>query len=258
METSIHAPARSALTDKVVFLRAPEESIRQSLVQIHQDILTRSKYIRQANFTSIHPRDLEFLFGAYDERFFGGLCRLALDGRNIEFRLSPRMTKAGGTTTRFRKAAGEVSYEIAVATSILFDGFGPADRLTSVCGLECGSRLEALQRIFEHEMIHLVEYLCWDGSDCAAARFQDIAGRLFLHRAHTHSLVTRRERASEKGIRPGSRVAFVFEGKRLMGRVNRITKRVTVLVEDLEGKKYSDGLRYKTYYVPIRCLEVAG
>lgn len=67
METSIQAPARSALTDKVVFLRAPEESIRQSLVQIHQDTLTRSKYIRQANFTSIHPRDLEFLFGAYTE-----------------------------------------------------------------------------------------------------------------------------------------------------------------------------------------------
>jgi hypothetical protein len=36
-----------------------------------------------------------------------------------------------------------------------------------------------------------------------------------------------------------------------MGLVNRITKRATVLVEDAEGQKYSDGLRYKTYYVPI-------
>jgi hypothetical protein len=45
-----------------------------------------------------------------------------------------------------------------------------------------------------------------------------------------------------------------FEGRRLTGRVNRITKRATVLVEDSEGQKYSDGLRYKTYYVPIADL----
>jgi hypothetical protein len=41
-----------------------------------------------------------------------------------------------------------------------------------------------------------------------------------------------------------------------MGRVNRITKRATVLVEDPDGVKYSNGLRYRTYYVPIACLEL--
>ena len=42
---------------------------------------------------------------------------------------------------------------------------------------------------------------------------------------------------------------------RLAGRVNRITKRATVLVEDIGGQPYSDGLRYKIYYVPIAHLE---
>jgi hypothetical protein len=130
------------------------------------------------------------------------------------------------------------------------------DRRVTVCGLECENRLEALQRIFEHEMVHLIEQLCWQTSDCAAARFQDIAAKLFLHRAHTHDLITRRERALVSGIRIGSPVTFDFEGRRLMGRVNRITKRATVLVEDSEGVKYSDGLRYRTYYVPIACLEL--
>ncbi len=225
--------------------------------QIRRDLLSSSRYIRQPNFTAIHPHDLEFLFANYDERFFAGLYRRALDGTSLGFRLSPRMTRSGGATTRYRARTGQVSYEIAIAISMLFDAFRDADRRITVCGLECQDRLAALQRIFEHELVHLAEYLCWDHSDCTAERFQGIAGRLFLHRAHTHALVTRQERAAAAGIRVGSRVSFIFEGKRLIGRVNRITKRATVLVEDPTGVKYSDGLCYNTYYVPISWLEPA-
>jgi hypothetical protein len=115
--------------------------------------------------------------------------------------------------------------------------------------------LDALQRIFEHELVHLVENLCWGHSDCAALRFQDVARRFFGHSSHTHNLITRRERAAASGIRVGSRVMFRFENRELSGRVNRITKRATVLVEDPAGAPYSDGLRYKAYYVPIRLLQ---
>jgi len=250
-------PARTALIDVVTSRRLCADSIREHVHRIQQDVLANSRHIRALDFKAIHPADLEFLFGAYDELFFQGLCKRALDGRTLRFRLSDRMTRAGGKTTRFRHATGIVSYEISVASSILFDGFGEMDRRVRVCGRDCENRLEALQRIFEHELVHLVEQLCWENSDCAAPRFQEIAGRFFLHEAHTHDLVTRRERAAASGIRPGSRVTFVFEGRRLTGRVNRITKRVTVLVEHPEGQKYSDGLRYKTYYVPIASLETA-
>ena len=248
------APARSELADLVLTLRLPEPLIRDRVHQIHQAVLAQSRYLRQADFTTIHPRDLELLFDAYDERFLGGLCRRALHGHRLHFRLSPRMTKSGGITKRICWSNGEVTYEIAVASSMLFDGFGKMDRQITVCGLECGNRLEGLQRIFEHELVHLIENLCWEHSDCSESRFQGIARRLFLHRAHTHDLITRRERAAESGIRPGSRVTFVFEGRRMAGRVNRITKRATVLVEDPEGQRYSDGLRYKTYYVPLAGL----
>jgi hypothetical protein len=247
-------PASSVLADAVLAFHLPEDSIRQRVRQIHTAALSQSSYIRTADFTSIHPRDLEFLFTAYEDLFFGGRLRRALGAQRLRFRLSPRMTRAGGTTTRFRSRSGEVSYEIAIACSMLFDGFRENDRRITVCGLECNNRLEALQRIFEHELIHLAEQLCWERSDCSAARFQDLAGRLFLHRAHTHNLVTRRERAAQSGIRPGTRVTFIFEGRQLSGRVNRITKRATVLVEDPGGLKFSDGYRYKTYYVPITQL----
>lgn len=166
------------------------------------------------------------------------------------------MTRTGGTTTRFRlRATGEITYEIAIAITILFDAFHDAGRAITVCGVECRGRLEALQRIFEHELLHLSEQLCWEVSDCRAPRSQEIAGRLFLHRDHTHSLITRVERAAHAGIHPGSSVAFTFEGQRFVGRVNRITQRATVLVQDAAGALYSDGLRYHTYYVPLSGLE---
>jgi len=247
----------ASLADLALQCKLPEEAILEHQRQIHHDLLGQSKYVREANFTTIHPRDLELLFDAYDRRFLHGLCRTALAGRALRFELSRRMTKASGATRRLRLAGGEVRYEIAIASSMLFDAFRPGDRQITVCGLECENRLQAMQRIFEHELVHLIENLCWDNSNCSRARFQEIARRLFRHRAHTHQLITRRERAAESGIRPGSQVAFTFEGRRLTGRVNRVTKRATVLVEDADGRRYSDGLRYKSYYVPITMLERA-
>jgi hypothetical protein len=40
----------------------------------------------------------------------------------------------------------------------------------------------------------------------------------------------------------------------LVGMVNRITRRATILVEDSRGKRFSDGRHYVKYYVPIQQL----
>jgi hypothetical protein len=55
-------------------------------------------------------------------------------------------------------------------------------------------------------------------------------------------------------VRVGDRVAFELDGTQFHGRVNRITRRATVLVESLRGEPYSDGRRYLTYYVPLPLL----
>jgi len=205
----------SALADALLTLRPAEDVILGRIQEIHQAVLSGSAHIRQPNFIAIDSRDLDFLFRAYDEAFFGGLYRKALEGRRLIFRLSSRMTHTGGKTTQYRLPGGEVAYEIAIASSMLFDSFREADRRITACGVECVDRLNALQRIFEHELVHLGEQLCWGASDCSAGRFQEIASRLFLHRAHTHNLITRRERAADSGIHVGSLVMFTFEGRRL-------------------------------------------
>ena len=248
-------PGRSALTARMLDLRLAEEAIHQRLRNIQRDLLAHSRHLREANFTAIHPHDLEFLFDAYDAHFLDRLCRPALDGRPLRLALSNRMTVSGGITKRIRLRNGEERFEIAIASGMLFDSFRQAGESVRVCGVECESRVEALQRIFEHELVHLLEYLCWETSNCAKPRFQELSGRLFLHRAHTHSLVTRRELAAKSGIRRGSLVSFEFEGRQVTGRVARITRRATVLVEDPSGPRYTDGRNYKTYYVPLGALK---
>jgi len=66
------ALSKSPLADTILFTRLPEESIQQLVRQIQQDVLAHSRYLREPDFRAIHPHDLQFLFGAYDERFF---CR---------------------------------------------------------------------------------------------------------------------------------------------------------------------------------------
>jgi len=230
------------------------------LAEIQQAVLTQSSHMDSLNFRVFHSEDLAFMFDEYDRRFLGGTCRAALNGRPLKFRLSSRMTRAGGLTTTktYRNPVTRTSweeFEISVSSHLLFQTFRGEERLIRVTGLPCTSRLEAMQRIVEHELIHLCEKLAWNDSSCKAPRFQEIAHRLFGHLEHTHQLVTSAEVAkSQLGIQPGSRVSFLFEGQRLSGIVNRITKRVTVLVPDPDGRRYSDGGTYKRYYVPIGAL----
>lgn len=231
---------------------------RQALIA--NRILSRSKVMKHRNFQAVSRSDLESMAWLYDESFLGGLALPLAESYGLSFRLSSRMTRAGGKTTRttFPPLAGMPSrthYEIALSTSLLFQSFRSQGDTIRVCGFECQDRLTAMQRVVEHELIHLCEMLVWIQSDCAAGRFQSIAKNMFGHSEHRHELITQQERAAKEfNVRPGTRVAFRHEGKTLVGMVNRITRRATILVEDSRGQRFSDGRRYVKYYVPIQQL----
>lgn len=236
---------------------APEE-ITEKTRRIYETLLAQSRYLDGGNFELFHRDDLALLYAEYDRLFFNGHCQQLLGDRPLDFRLSSRMTRAGGKTTRtiWERHAPQEHYEISVSSTLLFQTFDDIPRTVVVTGIECHDRLEALQRIFEHELVHLLEMLLWKKSKCAAERFQTIAHRYFGHTAHTHQLITPRERALKRfGIRAGSRVRFHFEGREFIGRVNRITQRATVLVESNQGARYSDGKHYEKFYIPLPMLE---
>jgi len=243
--------------------RPNSQVIKSRLERIYADAITQSRCIRKANFTQIENADLQRLFAMYDETFLANACGKTLSGLGcpLSFRLSGKMTRAGGKTTRnerFDRSGRVVSrqFEITVSTTLLFGTFRTEDRPILVAGLQCRDRLEALMRVMEHEIIHLVEMLLWRESSCAAYRFREIAGRLFEHRESNHQLITPQERAfKDLGIRAGDQVSFRFEGRELNGKVNRITRRATVLVPSDRGELYNDGIRYKKFYVPLAHLQ---
>lgn len=249
--------ARS-LRELVETARLPSEETVSRTRQIYDRVLRGSECVDCGNFGAIHRDDLDLLFGLYDEIFFERRCSRALGDLQVRLRLSRRMTQAGGRTTRYtpRGGAGKPFYEIAVSSTLLFHTFEDVQRPVTVNGLVCRDRLEALQRILEHEMIHLIEMLVWTHSSCAQPRFQSIAARLFQHSDHRHGLVIPREQAAARyGVQPGDRVRFRIDGAEHVGLVNRITRRATVLVEDPRGAPYTDGRRYAKFYVPVGMLE---
>jgi hypothetical protein len=234
-----------------------EQSLRTA--GITEEILRQSPFISQPDFNVFDPSDIEQIFDLYDQHYFNGLLRTALGSVPLDFRLSKRMTKAGGKTSRWalRGTRKPQRYEITISSTLLFESFGSFQRKVHVTGVECQTRLDALLRIMEHEITHLAELISWDETKCSKERFQSIARRMFGHTDHRHNLVSPRERAAkELGLRPGCRVHFRFEGQTLEGIINRITRRATVLVRHPRGEPYSDGNRYQKYYIPVSLLKV--
>jgi hypothetical protein len=236
----------------------PPDAIRATMAEIHATVLRESRTVTAGNFTRLSTADLGLLFRLYDQAFFAGAVRETLGPSPLSFALSRRLTSAAGKTVRREYPDGTTAYEIAASVTLLYETFRDDHRPVVMSGLTCTDRLEALQRIFEHELTHLVELLAYGTSSCSTDRFRSLALRFFGHTEHRHGLVTPAERAHTAGIRPGSRVAFRIDGQTKTGVVARVTRRATVLVEDARGEPYSDGRRYAKFYVPLEMLEAVG
>jgi len=226
--------------------------------RVAAELLAASPRLGSAQFQQIAPADLWLLLHGYDRAFFGDRLLAALGPEpreTLTLRLSPRMTSSGGKIFYFHRCTPS-RYEIAVSSHLLFANFAVEGALVPVNGLTCYTRLDALLRIFEHELVHLVELLLWGRTSCRQAPFRALAHTLFGHTEVTHRLPTPRQKAwHDHQLRPGDPVQFLFQGRRLHGFVNRITKRATVLVPDPTGQPYTDGGHYAKYYVPVAALE---
>ncbi len=256
----------SAEIERLLALHLTPAEIAQRTRAIYEAMLRDSPRVREGNYHFIAPPDLALLFDLYDTHFFGGRLRLLLHaaGTPVSFAMSPRLTRSAGVTKRFhrhaaRGAAGPaVHYEIALSTPLLFQTFQDVERTVRVNGVVCRDRLEATQRVFEHELVHLLEMAARARTSCAAEPFRATAWNLFAHSETGHDLITQRERAHAKfDLRVGDRVAFEFDGARHVGVLHRITRRATVLVEDPQGMPFSDGKKYRKFYVPLAMLQKA-
>jgi hypothetical protein len=260
-------PTAAETARRLVAMHYTQPDVAARTRVIYDTMLRHSPRIITGNFTCIAPTDLALLFELYDERFFAGGVRqlVQASGAPLLFALSQRLTRSAGLTKRFAARAQKGAppppasrYEITLSTALLFQTFRDVERTIRVNGVVCNDRLEALQHVFEHEVLHLIEMLIWGRSSCDAGNFKTLAWNWFTHTETRHDLVTQHERARSKfDVKVGDRVAFTFEGERQVGVVNRITRRATVLVECSTGTPYRDGKRYLKFYIPLTMLEKA-
>jgi len=230
-------------------------------LSVRNGVIKQSSNIDSPFFSTIDSNDLRTLFTLYDKHYFQGGLGDTLGDTELTFGLSRRMLRSAGMTKRYTLQAHEPSrykYRIQFSTALLFNSFNNDDhRTVELCGIPCNDRLSALQLTMEHEIIHLIELLLWEHSSCKQNRFQTLSKNLFGHTKNTHQLITPAEiAASQYDILPGRRVSFLHNGNTLSGMVNRVNKRATVLVPDSNGALFSDGERYRKFYVPVQLLEL--
>lgn len=238
------------------------ETIAAKTQAVRAGAMEASGKLRCGDFAAMGATDLQLVLTLYDREFFGGWLGEQVrreTGQDVRLGVSGRMTRAGGKMMhRWRRGPDGRKkhwYEMVIAGDLLARSFPAGGGPVKVCGLPCPDAMSALQRLMEHEIVHLAEFLAWGESRCGGKRFKVIAARLFGHRDTKHELLTtRKQAATEHKISVGQWVRFDFQGRGLTGRVNRILRRATVLVEDRRGSRYSDGKRYRKYYVPLNLL----
>lgn len=237
----------------------PLEWIRAREHEIEDRAGAHSKALSAPHSQVLSVADLRLLFQLYDETFFQSAIssELRRAKAGLGFRLGNRLTSAGAVTKRFRRRS-ETRYEIAFSTTLLAESFATPGEVHWVAGRLCENRFQALARLMEHELIHLIELLAFGKSSCGAKRFKSLAANLFRHECSHHRLMRPVDRLRlDTGLRVGDHVCFEHAGQKLRGRINRITKRATILVPDSHGPRYSDGQRYQKYLVPFDRLSSA-
>ena len=264
LSIDLPGPGRERQAKLTALLFSPQEVVNRSR-QVYEAMLEQSEQIRTGNFTVIGSDDLERMFGLYDREFFRGLLgEMLMEDRAhpMAFRLSRRLTRAAGQTMRQVRRSGRgrriverVEYEISVSTTLLFSTFQNVEREVIVGGLTAGTGSRPCSGSSSTSCSTWPS--SWAGDDRAArpTNFHALSRRIFAHEGVSHDLVTPREQAARGLRRPGRRSRALRARRRAhRGRVNRITRRATVLVEHPRGEPFSDGRRYLSFYVPLPLL----
>ena len=126
----------------------------------------RALLCSQPNFTELSKSHLAKAFALIDAELLGGNLAplLRAEQRRLSFRVAPRMTSRAGHL--LTEHATPRKHELAISSTLLFQTFRNArERRVVVNGCSCADRTQALLRVVEHEIIHLL-FLC-DGMPAA-------------------------------------------------------------------------------------------
>lgn len=231
-----------------------KEEIIYKKEKIKLELQKRSLNIKENRIINITPLDLNILFNLYDRYFFEN--QFKNNDMQINFSISNRMTRAAGKTL-CTYSKNKIVQKIEIRMSVdFFKKYDYVSREKRVCGIETKDAVDAFMIVFEHELVHVLEFLNFKSSNCRGSRFKEIAKMIFMHEESYHELPTTREIAKERfNVQIGDKVAFKYKGSLQIGILYKINKNAVVMVKDKNGQ-YGDGAgnRFTKWYVPLELL----
>ncbi|MCB5250811.1 MAG: hypothetical protein RBS16_06500 [Candidatus Cloacimonadales bacterium] len=228
-----------------------EANHKENLAKVEREFLAYCDEIsiNPVSFTNaVIPNKL---LDIYDKEFFNKHLK-----KNIKthIRVSRQMTRVAG---KVRHNRINNVFEIAFSAPLIVHSFYQFDDSSYyINGILCRSSEEALMRVMEHELVHIIEILLTGNTSCAKKHFKNLAHQLFGHTKTKHEIIPNAIKQVSQVFKNGDRVIFHYRDTSYIGFINRITKRATVLVESKEGTFINrQGIRYNKYYVPLQALK---
>lgn len=186
----------------------------------------------QLKYPVLINQHLEQLFSWYDYYFFNNMISYALKKSNgkIIFELSNRLTKTGGTYTR----DGLFTYLIKISSYKLNQLTPQNISNVTAQGLHPKDRVEALQLIFEHELIHVIISIFTNEIESHGQLFKDLAFNLFGHTKITHGITDtalsqlnpdQKQMKNKDDFHLNQIVYFIYKDQKLAGKIIKLNRK---------------------------------
>lgn len=207
------------------------------------------------NMEQIRKDDLRALTELYDEILLNGIIKRMFKGSKwkLDFDISGATRSAG-----LCKTIG-CSYTISISWPVFKDLFksGSKEEHYSINGILCYNKLECLQVVLEHELMHMISDTAPDIPNPIPARdrvysahgllFKQLVMAFYGHTGVTHSLHIDQSKVSSKSdFEMGDVVNFeLASGENLTGRIIKMNPVTAVILT-------AEGLKYKSSYRPLK------
>ena len=197
-----HKPCWDCMNRENAVVRLKNELIKKSSISnlralLKQHLIDSLLGVQNGTLIGLCDQDCGKAFFLYDSIVFNGALSDALENKAITFRVSRRMFRSAGLTKRKfvegnngpKNSDVTETYEIVISAILVLGADRDERALPIVAGIPCRSRLEIFQRVMEHEIVHVAEWLAWGSSNCNGERFKAIARNCFSHSDSSHELL---------------------------------------------------------------------
>lgn len=210
------------------------------------------------NFISLYPQQIERMFYFYDKVFFDDEIQNMLESTNstVKFEIiKGKKTSIAGKCTTTKKGKS-CNFTLFFPDEIYLNLFvKESEKSLKNNGLVCKSRLDCLQLTFEHELIHLINYL-WDIKGISEEKgfgksmysnhgkaFKCLVKRYFGHTETKHELKRGdvSSRLSIDDVKMGEIIIFTYDDNKLTGKIIKKNPKRAIV-------ELTDGRRFNVYY----------